>query len=239
MTLAPPSLAAADRFAMIVEMLCRAVAARGTDRSRTALIVLIWGRLRRMAVRFAAVAERVRSGTLRALRVRPTRQLACAGARPILPRGFAWLVRLVPEKAAAAGSQLQYLLNDPEMVALLAAAPRLGRILRPLCRMLGVEAPALPAPAPLQPAAPPERVPAVAVDGSGVEAGSGPALGGQLEIPNIRGEWFGSSDTDGSGFSKVISVQLGSKSLTWKTINPEAPSEVETDTFGSRARLPG
>lgn len=46
---------------------------------------------------------------------------------------------LVPYKAAALGNQLEFLLGDPEMVALLAASPRLGKTLRPLCRMLGFE----------------------------------------------------------------------------------------------------
>ncbi|MBV8522612.1 MAG: hypothetical protein JOY71_10905 [Acetobacteraceae bacterium] len=33
---------------------------------------------------------------------------------------------------------MQYLLADPEMAALLADVPQAGRILRPLCRMLGI-----------------------------------------------------------------------------------------------------
>ena len=47
----------------------------------------------------------------------------------------------MPE-ASAAASQLQALLGDPEMAALIAAAPRqMGRVLRPLCRMLGIAPP--------------------------------------------------------------------------------------------------
>jgi hypothetical protein len=42
--------------------------------------------------------------------------------------------------AAQFGSQLQYLLADPEMVALIAASPRMRRTLRPLLWMLGIEA---------------------------------------------------------------------------------------------------
>ena len=56
---------------------------------------------------------------------------------PVLPRGARWLLRLIPG-AAASRSQREALLREPEMAALLAADPRLGRILRPLCRMLGV-----------------------------------------------------------------------------------------------------
>ena len=40
-----------------------------------------------------------------------------------------------------AGSQLQHLMYDPELAALLAASPRLVALLRPLCRMLAVEFP--------------------------------------------------------------------------------------------------
>jgi hypothetical protein len=50
------------------------------------------------------------------------------------------MIGLVPE-AAASGSQLQHLLADPEMAALAAAGPQLGRLLRPLCRALGVTPP--------------------------------------------------------------------------------------------------
>ncbi len=57
-----------------------------------------------------------------------------------MPCGFGWLLRVTPE-AASCASQLQHLLADPEMAALLAADPSMGRVLRPLCRMLAVEPP--------------------------------------------------------------------------------------------------
>jgi hypothetical protein len=50
---------------------------------------------------------------------------------PSLPRRFG---------AAQFGSQFQYLLGDPEMMALIAASPRIRRTLRPLLWMLGIEA---------------------------------------------------------------------------------------------------
>jgi hypothetical protein len=72
---------------------------------------------------------------------------------------FAAPVRLalrLTQDAAVFRSQLEYLLADPEMTALLAEVPQAGRILRPLCHMLGIApGPALrlarrqrPAPAP-------------------------------------------------------------------------------------------
>jgi hypothetical protein len=135
-------LSATDRFALIMEGLCRAIAARSAGgRVAGPLIILIWNRLSRMAVRFAALAARVRSGALPS----PAPVRTPAASRPASPRpsrplpdGFTLLVRLAPE-AACFGGQLQDLLSDPEMTALLSAAPQIGRLLRPLCRMLGVK----------------------------------------------------------------------------------------------------
>ncbi len=148
-----------ERFAAIIDLLCRMVAARiAGGRLAGPLIILIWRRLNRMGVRFAALAARHDAGTLRPPRLRP-RAPRPARPRPPdpLPRGKAWLIRLVPE-AAGGASQLQHLLADAEMVALIAAAPQAGRILRPLCRMLGLRPPAvlaLPPRPPRPPAAPP------------------------------------------------------------------------------------
>ena len=136
-----------DRFALVIEGLLRSVA--GSHRRLAGpLILLICKRLRRIAAGFAAVAAQVGSGTLRAASSRAERRPLPGGGAPArrawsaagapLPRGFAWLLRLVPE-GAAYGSQLQALLSEPEMAALISAAPQIGRLLRPLCRMLAVE----------------------------------------------------------------------------------------------------
>ncbi len=154
--LAPLTLPAApaDRFARLIEVLCRALAARGGRGLAGPLIILLWSRLRRTAVRFASLAARVRAGRLPA-NAAATRSGKSGPPPPNLPKSRGWLVRLMPE-AAASASQLQHLLADPEMAALLAAAPQAGRLLRPLCRMLGVGLPPalrLP-PRPKQPAPP-------------------------------------------------------------------------------------
>jgi hypothetical protein len=59
----------------------------------------------------------------------------------------------VPDSVFTA-SQLRHLLADPEMTALIQAAPQAGRLLRPLCRNLGVELPPClqPPPRPPRPA---------------------------------------------------------------------------------------
>ena len=88
--------------------------------------------------------------------------------RPNIPRGFGWLQRLVsgcdPVRrvvgghTAAARNHLQYLLDQPDMQALLRAAPPIGRELRPICRMLGITPPPglLPPPRKRQPKPRPE-----------------------------------------------------------------------------------
>ena len=59
------------------------------------------------------------------------------------PRSWRWLSHLVPE-AAAERAELEEMLRDPAMTERLAADPRLGRILRPLGWMLGVDRALLP-----------------------------------------------------------------------------------------------
>lgn len=152
-----PPPAPADRLAGIIDLLCRSVAAQSAGgRLAGPLIILIWSRLRRIAGRFAGLAARFRAGKLvrrAATGRRPARPGRPQGKRP-LPQGSAWLVRLVPQ-AAAGASQLRYLLAEPEMAALIAAAPQARRLLRPLCRMLGVRLPpGPPAPGSAPPAAP-------------------------------------------------------------------------------------
>ncbi|HET9146869.1 MAG TPA: hypothetical protein VFN77_02350, partial [Acetobacteraceae bacterium] len=116
-----------------------------------ALTILLWTRLRRAAARFTALAAQNQPppANPRRARIRKPRP-----APPRLPRGFAWLLAPVPE-AAASASQLRHLLAEPEMQGLIAADPRFGRILRPLCHMVGIRPPPFlrlartgPAPAP-------------------------------------------------------------------------------------------
>ena len=149
------SLPPADRFALIIEGLCQAVARRcGLGGLAGPFIILIWSRLRRLKARFARHATISPPSSRPAAKrpVSPTRQSRLL----LLPRRSAWLLRLVPETASGA-SQLRHFLADPDVAALLVEAPQLRRILRPLCRMLGIRpARALPPPdtAPTAPTAP-------------------------------------------------------------------------------------
>jgi hypothetical protein len=150
-----------DRIAAALEGLCRAVAARIAGGALpAALIVLVWGRVQRakrdisrLLARFQAQAWIRRRPALPAGPVqrgsvglgRGDRQIL---VRPVaLPRGFAWLLPLVPGEAACFAGQVQAVLGDADMVALLAASPQARRVMRPICRMLGIDASVLREPA--------------------------------------------------------------------------------------------
>ena len=148
----------AEQVAGIVDGLKRAIAAWAAKHPASApLILLLWNRLSGMVRRLAAIAA---NPTPRPRPRRPAAQQR-KPRKPYrrLPGGQAWLIRLVPGSVAF-GSQLRHLLAQPEMADLLAAAPRAGRVLRPLCRMLGVAplpAALTPPPRPARPCQPPAR----------------------------------------------------------------------------------
>ncbi len=140
------SLSVTERFSLSMFGLRGAVAARIVGNVLSvALMTLIWTKLHQVEARVLRLIAAIREGRVRGGWVCPGRASAvrAEGLRtPVaqLPRGFAWLCVLVPYYAAGFGSQLRHLLGDPEMVALIAATPQLGKALRPLCRMLGIAA---------------------------------------------------------------------------------------------------
>ena len=138
------TLTTADRFTVILNGLCRAVAARIAGGALApAMIVLIWTRLKRAERQVVDLLTRFRDGRLRVVTGSRRAGGGGGGVRSqmpaTLPRGFAWLIPLVPQWAAGYASQLRVVLAEPEMVALIAAAPQARRALRPMCRMLGIE----------------------------------------------------------------------------------------------------
>ena len=171
----------ADRFTRIMAMLCDIIAHEGARRRfEGRLTVLIHTYVRRLARRFVARAttpphkrEGVPLGprptptTAAAPRARPAPPPGTAdGAAdgPRLPRGQAWLVKLMQPTVAGFG-QLRALLAEPEVVALLAARPNLLRILAPLYNAMAyppeprIGPPRRPRPAPANPAPKPPRKP--------------------------------------------------------------------------------
>ena len=89
----------------------------------------------------------------------PTPTAPNTARKAALPRRLGWLPGLVPEILGVAGN-LRLILAESEMEALIAADPRFGRILRPLCNLLGCKPPPslrLPKPTP-QPRKPKPRL---------------------------------------------------------------------------------
>jgi hypothetical protein len=142
--------------------LARGQGSVGTSLLR-ALIGLAWGRVNRTRHRLEHLLARVAAGWLprpatpRAPTAEapdpatPRRTRVCAPALGRLPRGRAWLVRVVGYHAAGSGGQLEHLLTDPVMAEFLAAVPSAARMLRPLCRTLGISPPVLGFPPPPDP----------------------------------------------------------------------------------------
>ena len=81
------------------------------------------------------------------------------GPPPRLSRRFAWIVARIGYRAAGQAGQLDYLLQQPGVAAILAASPGTARTLRPLCRILGITLP----PALCLPPRPPRPKPRPAV----------------------------------------------------------------------------
>jgi hypothetical protein len=204
---APPGLS--RTFGLIIGGLCEAVARRiAADRTAGPLIILTVDRLRHLLARFTSLAARAQAGKLRPPRQRaaPPRREPPPGEAPppeeappgdpipnpkppgqrerLLPQKFGWLIRFVPYEAACFGSQLQHQLSQPEMVALIEAAPQAaGRILRPLCWMLAIPLPPTlrPKPRPARPKPPKQPRPEPTCD-------IAPANGRKPRHPPSRGE---------------------------------------------------
>ena len=151
--LSAPALA--ERLHQITGALRHAIALRGgRNHAVIPLVVLLWSYLGRAAARFDALAVRLAAGRVTKPR-RSRRDQPPAHdpgppqdprpRKPRVPGGHLWLFRLLPATAAGHGSQLRHLLCEPEMAAFLGASPQAGRLLRPLCRLLGIKpAPDLP-----------------------------------------------------------------------------------------------
>jgi hypothetical protein len=129
---------------------------------RVAIILPLCTRLNRAGQRFNRVMARLAAGT----RVRPSRARDRRGGAPPapLPTQCGWLLADLRHEAAYFHHRLDALLAEPETAAILAACPQAARILRPICRMLGLRPAALP-PLPRRPRKPrrkPRRPPAPA-----------------------------------------------------------------------------
>ena len=140
-----PTLAASETISANLRTILRGVlAALGMWRLEAAHALILYRRIGGIGQQIERMLTRFRAGRLWRILHRTRVQRRCgrvAGRGPALPRRFGWLVQAGGHQAASFGSQLQTVLNAPEMIALLAASPQAGRMLRPLCRALAVELP--------------------------------------------------------------------------------------------------
>jgi hypothetical protein len=133
-----------ELFRILIRSLCAALETQSlAGRLARPLMSLILHRVITISHRIRRFIERIEAG-------RPFPRRRGAVARPAaprkhtpdpLPRKVGWLGPLLPDVVLLRG-QLSGMLEKPEMKALMAAAPeQMGRALRPLCRMLGLEPP--------------------------------------------------------------------------------------------------
>jgi len=137
-----PALAAAPelarRFGVILAAMLMVVARRFVREPRLILLnVPVWRWLSQAIWRFARALTR--PVVVRASRA--GRVMGARTARQPLPGARGWLLRELGWEIAVYRSQLEDLLAEPDMRAALVAMPGAGRVLRPLCRMLGVDVP--------------------------------------------------------------------------------------------------
>ena len=150
----------ANYFAFAVNAICKVLSREGFFRGPQELVGRTLNRIARLQRRFDALVERWRAGTLPAAGTaevrhdtspRPSPQSgegangadrAKRAAWPF-PRGRAWIVRqLAPLTGQPCVGSLCLVWEAPDMAEFYAAAPQVGRILRPLAHMIGAPLPA-------------------------------------------------------------------------------------------------
>ena len=143
------TLSAPERCVLMIEALIEVIVGGLNSGLSGKMIIQVWRRLTVIAMRLSlANAWPIRSRGIGAPALPRERWQPAPRPEPQykpfrLPTGHAWLLRLVPD-AQEYAHQLQSMLMEPEMAALLQARPGLDRLLRPLCRMLGVKPPSTP-----------------------------------------------------------------------------------------------
>ncbi len=111
-----------------------------------ALLNLAWNRISRAQYRLDKLIAKWRAGTLPKPRPsragQPRKPAATTTERPKFPYRRGWLLEFAGE-IPYLGEELQRQMeSQPEFAEFIAACPQAGRILRPLCHMLGIEVPA-------------------------------------------------------------------------------------------------
>ncbi len=140
-----PKTALAGRLAPTIKGLIQAFGNVAVQRPALAPILqLLYLRLFALVGRIDRLATRLRDGTLPKPRHRaPKSPTAPNPARPPalrLPSGRGWLFHIA-QRVAQWAPNVEIYVNHSDVIALAAAAPQAGRLLRPLCRLLLVPIP--------------------------------------------------------------------------------------------------
>jgi hypothetical protein len=140
----------ATYFAFAVDTIMKVLLREGVARGPQELVRLTGQRIRKLERRFNALLARWRAGTLPAgsEKITPHPGPLPQGEREKkragwgFPRGRGWISRLLaPVTGPHCVGTLCLAWEEPEMAAFFAAAPQVGRILRPLAHMIGAPLP--------------------------------------------------------------------------------------------------
>jgi hypothetical protein len=138
----------AERFAWIITWFNRSMGLEVYRRRGVEVPGLAVGStyVQRLGRRFAALVARWQAGTLPVPGVVRKRPAAARASQPRpkapIPKRLGWLHKVFPDSAPMFGGNLSDLLHgDPNMMALAAATPLAGRLLRPMCWALGMKPP--------------------------------------------------------------------------------------------------
>ena len=107
----------------------------------TAILTLAWSYIGRAIVRLERLVTLWQAGTLPPAAPARPRAPRPASAKPRLPRRQTWLVAAVGYPAAGYAYRLDIFLARPDSAEFFHAVPHAGRIIRPLCHMLGLTPP--------------------------------------------------------------------------------------------------
>jgi len=112
------------------------------DHQHAALIHPLWRYIRHTHQRFTRLMARLAAGKA----PRPSRPGRPGSGKPAIRFSHrkAWLMVALKHHGALWARRLDEVLAEPEAAAILAASPQAQRLLRPLCRMLGIHPAALP-----------------------------------------------------------------------------------------------
>ena len=141
--LRPQPTCFAEIFALILSGLQKAMGAAQTKVFVDPdLVYRTWNRISRLSARFLALVAAFRAGRLRPPRAGGPRKGNAAKKPFRFPSKFGWMLRFGSEVCCSRSQLEHWLATNEEAAAFIAAAPRqAGRILRPLCHMLGIELP--------------------------------------------------------------------------------------------------